>query len=173
LTEQCREKLHRQSLGMPDILGDRNSNEDRASSSHPHHHQFWNALANAANGTQPSLADTTYAILLISALGLSVLILLASRLLSGDPIFTKETLKLPRFRVREYEALPTHVQNGNGIGHAEEMQETKTVEPLVGWRLRMGIAHTAVIAGLLAIHVVILISDGPTALRITFVVYWV
>jgi hypothetical protein len=106
-------------------------------------------------------------------LGLSVVILLASRLLSGDPIFTKEALKLPRFRVREYEALPTHVQNGNGIGHAEEKQETKTVEPLVGWRLRMGIAHTAVIAGLLAIHVVILISDGPTALRITFVVYWV
>jgi hypothetical protein len=134
---------------------------------------LWNALANAANAAQPSLADKTYTILLICALGLSAIILLTARLLSGDPVFSKETIKLPRFRVREYEALPTHIQNGNGIGHVEGKQETKTVEPLLGWRLGMGIAHTAVIAGLLAIHVVILISDGPTTLRIAFVVYWV
>lgn len=101
------------------------------------------------------------------------MILVLSRIISGKPIFEKEkTIKLPRFRVREYDSLPTHVQNGNGIRHANE-KTFREPEPLKGWRLRMGIAHTAVIASLVAIHVVIVITDGFTPLRIAFVVYWV
>jgi hypothetical protein len=127
-------------------------------------------------------ADKAYFILLTCALGLSVGILFLSRILSGDPIVRKETIKLQRLRLLgEYESLPTHVQNGNGthvqngngIGHAYNNKKTKSPEPLAGWRLRMGILHTAVIASLVAIHVVILITDGVTPLRIAFVVYWV
>jgi len=146
----------------------------RASSSHrPHHHFSWGSLANTTTAAESSLANKTYSILLLSALGLSVAILLLSWIISGDPVFGKEATQSPRtFRIHEYESLPTHIQNGNGIGHAKE-KKGKSPEPLLGWRLRMGILHAAVVAGLVAIHVAILITDGVRTLRLMFFIYWV
>jgi hypothetical protein len=133
-----------------------------------HRHHFWNF----ATATQSSVTDKTYAILLIAALGLSVMTLLLSRIISGDPIFSKEVIKLRRFRAREYKSLPTHVQTGNGLGHVDGKMPDSP-EPLNGCRLRMGILHTAVIASLVAIHVLILLTVGLTMLRIAFVIHWV
>src|SRR5437762_911939 len=40
-------------------------------------------------------------------------------------------------------------------------------------RLRMSVLQSLVLLSLVAIHSVILVTDGPTFLRVVFVVYWV
>ena len=118
-----------------------------------------------------SVTDKTYAIVFITALGLSALVLCLQRIVSGDPIFPKGVVKIPRFRYHDYDPLPTHVQNGNGVGLPEHKDFTP--EPLLGWRLRMAFLHSLVLLALLLVHTVILLNDGTTFLRIVFVPYWV
>ena len=64
-----------------------------------------------------SVTDKTYAIVFITALGLSAFVLCLSWFMSRDPIFAKDVLKLPRFRHRDYETVSSHAENGNGIDH--------------------------------------------------------
>jgi hypothetical protein len=120
---------------------------------------------------KPVATDTIYAIIFLSALGLSVIGICLTWYLSGQPILASEALKLPRFRFRAYDSLPTHVGNGNGIDH-EEVKNI-TPEPLTGWRYRMGVLQNAVLLALVFVHVLILITAGPTFLRIVFIAYWV
>lgn len=119
-----------------------------------------------------SIADRTYAIVLISALGVSTLMLFAAWYTSRDPIFAKDLIKLPRFRHRDYNSIPRHAENGNGIDHGE-VKRNVTPERLTGWRLRLGVLLSLVSLSLVAVHAVILVTSGPTLLRIVFVVYWV
>jgi len=117
------------------------------------------------------MTDKTYAIVFTSALGLSALSLFSSWFVSRDPIFAKDALKLPRFRPRGYESILTHTENGNGVVHGKK--ENAVPERLTGWRLRLGVLQSLVLMSLVAIHTVILVTDGVTFLRIVFVVYWV
>ena len=71
------------------------------------------------------MTDKTYAIVFITALGLSALALCLSWFISRDPIFAKDVLKLPRFRHRDYETVSSHAENGNGIDHNKQ-QECRT-----------------------------------------------
>jgi hypothetical protein len=121
--------------------------------------------------TKSSITDFAYAITFICLLGLSAIGLLLNWYRCKDPIFPKETIKLPRFRFHNYDSLPTHVENGNGVGHKK--QKIVRIEPLKGWRMRMGVLHTAVLLALTIVHTLILIADGPSFLRIVFIVYWV
>jgi hypothetical protein len=90
---------------------------------------------------------------------------------SKDPIFAKDVVKLPRFRFRQYDTLPTHYENGNGY----ERPEIHYVmpEPLNGWRWGMGIALDFILLALVVVHTLILLSAGASFLRIVFIVYWV
>jgi hypothetical protein len=128
-------------------------------------------LFNESSFAETSIADKTYTILLISALGVSVLILCLSWYVSGDPIFVKDAIKLPRFRHLDYNPIHSHTENGNGINH-REAKKFRT-EPLNGWRLWMGVLQNLVLLSLVAIHVVVLVTAGPDFLQIVFVVYWV
>jgi hypothetical protein len=119
----------------------------------------------------PVATDSIYAIIFLSALGLSVIGLCLTWYLSGQPILASEALKLPRFRFRAYDSLPTHVANRNGI----DLEEVKNIAPesLTGWRYRMGVLQNAVLLALVFVHVLILITAGPSFLRIVFIAYWV
>jgi hypothetical protein len=118
------------------------------------------------------MTDKAYAIVLISALGISVLMLCLSWYYSGDPIFAKDAIKLPRFRHRSYDSIPIHAENGNGFDH-RKIKENVVPEQLVGWRLRLGLLQNLMLLSLVIIHVLILVTSGPTVLRIVFVAYWV
>jgi hypothetical protein len=118
------------------------------------------------------MTDKAYAIVLISALGISVLMLCVLWYYSGDPIFAKDAIKLPRFRHRSYDSIPTHAENGNGFDHRKR-KESIVPERLVGWRLRLGLLQSLVLLSLVIIHTLILVTSAPTVLRIVFVVYWV
>ena len=118
-----------------------------------------------------SITDKAYAIVFIIALAVSILILGISRYVSGDVLLAKDVVKVPRFRVRQYEVLPTHVENGNGIGHSETKR--KWLEPYTGWRWRMGVLLELVLIALVALHAFILVTEGLNILRIMFIVYWV
>jgi hypothetical protein len=118
-----------------------------------------------------STSDRVYAIVFIAALGLSVLGLGLTWYLSGDPLFAKQVIRLPRFRFREYESLPTFANgNANGVNRDEK---SSALEELKGWRLRMGVLQGAVLLALTIVHTVILLQDGANFLRIVFIVYWV
>ena len=139
--------------------------------SHPAQHlRFVNSVIDSFH-SKATVADKSYAGVFISALGISILILCASYYLSRDPIFPKDTLKLPRFRHRHYyDSVAQHAENGNGV---EIKERKKTPEPLKGWRFRMGILLNMVLIALVIVHTIILDLSGPTLLRIVFIVYWV
>lgn len=137
---------------------------------HPVHYGFHDLFLQGPEAPE-SLTDEVYVVVFTSALGLSALQLCAARYWSNDPIFPKETLKLPRFRCQDYESVPSHRENGHDISHTKA--RNTALEPLEGWRLRMGVLQGIILLALVAIHAVILVSDGPTSLRIVFVVYWV
>jgi hypothetical protein len=118
-----------------------------------------------------SVTDKTYAIVFITALGLSALVLCISWFMSRDPIFAKDFLKLPRFQHWDYETVSSHAENGNGIDHNNKRNAMP--ERLIGWRLRLGVLQSLVLLSLVTVHTVILVTDCPTFLRIVFVVYWV
>jgi hypothetical protein len=120
---------------------------------------------------KPPVTDLTYAIIFLSALALSAFALCLTWYLSGQPFFANEALKLPRFRFRNYDSLPTEVANGNGIDHGQS--QNIAPEPLTGWRYRMGVFQNAVLLALIFVHALILVTDGPDFLRIVFIAYWV
>ena len=117
-----------------------------------------------------TVTDKTYAGIFTFALAISLVILCTSYYVSRDPIFPEETLKLPRFRHRDYDSLAQHAENGNGVDRKERK---KTPEPLKGWRFRMGVLLNFVLIALVVVHTIILDFSGPTVLRIVFIVYWV
>jgi len=81
----------------------------------------------------------------------------------------KQAIKLPTFRFRPYDSLPT--ENGNGIDHGDIPKAAP--EPLVGWRYRLGILQNAVLLALVFVHTLILLTLGLQFLRIVFIAYWV
>jgi len=117
-----------------------------------------------------TVTDKTYAAIFVSALGISVLLLCVSYYISRDPVFPKDTLKLPRFRNRDYHSVAQHAENGNGV---EIKERKRTPEPFKGWRFRMGVLLNFVLIALVVVHTIILDLSGPTLLRIVFIVYWV
>jgi len=136
---------------------------------HREFHEYWHASLLP----KPSLTDKAYAIVFLGALGLSVLILFLSWYVSRNPVFPKEVIALPRFRHVGYESLPTHAENGNGVDHERKESKALVPEKLKGWRLRLGLFQSAVLAALLAVYAIILVTVGPTLLRIVFIAYWV
>ena len=118
-----------------------------------------------------STTDTAYAIVLISVVGLSVLLLSVLRFVSGDPIFSKPLFKLVGFRYQNYDSLPTHIENGNGVDHRDA--KVFAPEPLNGWRLRMGILQSLVLLALLIVHAVIFATSRANMLGIVLIVFWV
>jgi hypothetical protein len=140
---------------------------DKADISRPVHYGLLDLFSESLSVTTGG--DKIYAIVFITALGLSALALCLSLLISNDPIFAKDVPKLRRFRHRDYETVASHAENGNGIHH----KKNAVPERLTGWRLRLGVLQSLVLLSLVIIHTVILVTDGPTFLRIIFVVYWV
>ena len=138
--------------------------------SHPAQHVGFVKSVIDSFATRATVTDKTYATIFIAALAASVLILCTSYSISRDPIFPKNTLKLPRFRRRGYDLLAQFSENGNGVARKDRKTNP---EPLKGWRFRMGLLLNFVLIALVAIHTVILVFSGPTLLRIVFVVYWV
>src|SRR5271156_6232784 len=114
--------------------------------------------------SEVSITDKAYALVFIIALAVSILILGVSRYVSGDALLAKHVVKVPRFRFRPYQVLPTHVENGNGIGHSET--RPKWLEPYTGWRWRMGVLLELVLVALVAVHAFILVTEGLNLLRI-------
>jgi hypothetical protein len=117
-----------------------------------------------------SVADEVYAGVLLVAVGLSLLVLLVLRFVSKAPLFPEDVLKIPRFRSNGYDELPTVVENGS-VGQKEK--PSFALEPLKGWRRRLGILQEAVLISLVVLHALTLVLNGATLLRIVFVVYWV
>lgn len=116
-----------------------------------------------------SKTDTIYAIVLCAVLGVAALVLCFTRYRSGNPFLAKQAIKLPTFRFRPYDSLPT--ENGAGVDHGDSPKVTP--EPLVGWRYRLGILQNAVLVGLVFVHALILLTVGPQFLRIVLIGYWV
>jgi len=104
-----------------------------------------------------------------TVLGVAALAICFTRYRSGDPFFANQAIKLPTFRFRPYDSLPT--ENGNGVGHSDAPKAT--LEPLVGWRYRLGIFQNALLLALVFVHSLILLTVGLQFLRIVFVAYWV
>lgn len=121
--------------------------------------------------TAESLTDEVYAVAFTSILGLSALLLCAARYWSDDPIFPKKILKLPCFQCPDYDSVLTNAENVHEIGPIKTRNTAP--EPLEGWRLRMGALQGVILLVLIAVHAAISVSDGPTLLRIMFIVYWV
>ena len=138
--------------------------------SHPAHHIGFIQSVIDSFDAKTNVTDKTYAGIFIFSLAFSLVILCTSHYVSRDPIFPKETLKLPRFRHRDYDSLDQHAQNGNGVDHKERK---RTPEALKGWRFRMGVLLNFVLIALVVVHTIILDLSGPTVLRIVFIVYWV
>lgn len=143
---------------------------DKADISRPTHHRAPDLFPMSLN-VAASVTDKTYAIVFITALGLSALTLCLCWYLSRDPIFAKDILKLPRFRRLDYQTVSSRAENSNGIDH--NSNKNAVPERLTGWRLRLGVLQSLVLLSLVVIHTVILMKDCPTFLRIVFVVYWV
>ena len=118
-----------------------------------------------------SLTDEIYAILFVAALAVSFLTLVVLRLVSKTPLFPKDVIKIPRFRHVEYDALPSFAENGNIDGQKEA--KSFALEPLKGWRFRLGILQKLVLISLVIVHTLILVLNGATGLRIIYVPYWV
>ena len=118
-----------------------------------------------------SVSDKIYAIIFITTMGSSVLILCLSGFMSRDPIFAKDVFKLPRFQYRDYEAISSHAQIGDAIDHNNKRNAVP--ERLTGWRLRLGVLQSLILLSLVTVHTVILVTDCATFLRIVFIVYWV
>jgi len=116
-----------------------------------------------------SKIDTIYAIVLCVVLGVAAIALCFTRYQTGNPFFAKQAIKLPIFRFRPYDSLPT--ENGNGVDHDDVPKVTP--EPLVGWRYRLGILQNAVLLALIFVHALILLTAGVQLLRIVFIAYWV
>lgn len=116
-----------------------------------------------------SKIDPIYAIVLCAVLGVAAIVLCFTRYQSGSPFFAKQAIKLPIFRFRPYDSLPT--ENGNGVDH-EDIPKVNP-EPLVGWRYRLGILQNAVLLALIFVHALILLTVGVQLLRIVFIAYWV
>jgi hypothetical protein len=106
---------------------------------------------------------------LCAVLGVAALVLCFTRYQSGSPFFAKQAIKLPTFRFRPYDSLPT--ENGNGVDHNDIPKAAP--EALVGWRYRLGILQNAVLLALVFVHTLILLTVGPQLLRIVFIGYWV
>src|SRR5579859_1248740 len=83
---------------------------------HPLNHGFHEFLSHTLI-LQQTRTDLVYGIVFLTALGVSLLTLFALWIRSGDPVFAKEAIKLPRFRFANggYDALSQHEENGNGI----------------------------------------------------------
>jgi len=139
--------------------------------SRPAHYRVDTFFFQLSATAELSITDKAYAIVFIIGLAVSILILGISRYVSGDALLAKDVVKVPRFRVRQYEVLPTHVENGNGIAHSETKR--KWLEPYTGWRWRMGVLLELVLIALVALHAFILVTEGLNILRIMFIVYWV
>lgn len=151
----------------PPKIGTAISNRSRPSYQDVHHLFIESAIP------LHSVTEKAYMIVFISALGLSALIICFKRIVSGNPFFPKGVVKMPRFRPpREYESLPTHIENGSGI-HAQDRGLLKA-EPLLGWRLRMGILQSIVLLALTLVHAVILSQQDEIEFRRTvLVIFWV
>lgn len=136
---------------------------------HPFNHGFHNSVSNLLIIDAPYM-ELVYAIILLTALGISLGSLVTIRLCSYDPIFAREKVRLPRFRNREYESLAPHEDNANGVSHDKLIV---IPEEFKGWRLLMGVLLGTVLLALVIVHTLILITNGSSLLRIVFIVYWV
>ena len=116
-----------------------------------------------------SKIDTIYAIVLCAVLGVAAIALCFTRYQSGSPFLAKHFIKLPTFRFRPYDSLPS--ENGNGVDHDDVPKVTP--EPLVGWRYRLGILQNSVLLALIFVHALILLTIGVQLLQIMFIAYWV
>ena len=136
---------------------------------HPLNYGFHNFISNLLIIDAPC-TELVYAVIILTALGVSLGSLVTIRLRSHDPIFAKEKVKLSRFRNGEYESLAPHEENANGVSHD---RLAVIPEEFKGWRLAMGVLLGIVLIALVIVHTLILITNGPSLLRIVFIVYWV
>ena len=119
------------------------------------------------------ISDRTYIFTFLSILGLSFCALCLARYISDIPIFPSPvTFKPIRFRIAENEPL---LANGHSVAENGDVGEPKGshLEPLTGWRYRLGILMSLVLLALVIVHTVIFITEGMKLLDLTFIFYWV